>query len=125
MSTGATGSPLGAQVTTVTGVTASTVGKMGFVTASTPSSDFIIDDIYAAASAPVSGVGITSVTTATAQAGYPFSYTITSSGVTSPVYSTSTLPSGLSLNSSTGVISGTISAGATQGLNSYPLMESM
>lgn len=121
VSTGATGSPLGTQVTTATGVTATTVGKIGFVTGTSLSSDFIIDDIYAAASAPVSGVGITSGTTATAQAGYPFSYTITSSGVTSPVYSTSTLPSGLSLNSSTGVISGTLSTTATQGLNSIEL----
>jgi len=109
VSSGATGSPLGTQVTTATGVPASTVGKISFVTASTITSDFIIDDIYAGLSAPVSGVGITSGTTATAQAGYPFSYTITSSGVTSPVYSTSTLPSGLSVNSSTGVISGTVS----------------
>jgi fibronectin-binding autotransporter adhesin len=124
VSTGATGSPLGAQVTTATGVTASTVGKIGFVTGTPLSSDFIIDDIYAGASAPVSGVGITSGTTATAQAGYPFSYTITSSGVTAPVYSTSTLPSGLSLNSSTGVISGTLSTTATQGLNSIELTAS-
>ena len=121
VSIGATGSPLGAQVTTVTGVTATTVGKIGFVTGTSLSSDFIIDDIYAGASAPVSGVGITSGTTATAQAGYPFSYTITSSGVTAPVYSTSTLPSGLNLNSSTGVISGTLSTTATQGLNSIEL----
>lgn len=124
VSSGATGSPLGTQVTTASGVTATTVGKIGFVTGSTQSSDFIIDDIYAGASAPVSGVGITSATTATAQAGYPFSYTITSSGVTSPVYSTSTLPSGLSLNSSTGVISGTLSTTATQGLNSIELTAS-
>jgi autotransporter-associated beta strand protein len=121
VSSGATGSPLGTQVTTATGVTANTVGKIGFVTGTTLSSDFIIDDIYAGASAPVSGVGITSGTAATAQAGYPFSYTITSSGVTSPVYSTSTLPSGLSLNSSTGVIAGTLSTTATQGLNSIEL----
>ena len=124
VSSGATGSPLGTQVTTATGVTASTVGKIAFVTGSAQTADFIIDDIYAGASAPVSGVGITSVTTATAQAGYPFSYTITSSGVTSPVYSTSTLPSGLSLNSSTGVISGTLSTTATQGLNSIELTAS-
>ena len=124
VSSGATGSPLGTQVTTATGVPASTVGKISFVTASTITSDFIIDDIYAGLSAPVSGVGITSGTTATAQAGYPFSYTITSSGVTAPVYSTSTLPSGLSLNSSTGVISGTLSTTATQGLNSIELTAS-
>ena len=124
VSTGATGSPLGTQVTTATGVTATTVGKIGFVTGTSLSSDFIIDDIYAGASAPVSGVGITSATTATAQAGYPFSYTITSSGVTLPSYSASPLPSGLSLNSSTGVISGTLSTTATEGLNSIELTAS-
>jgi autotransporter-associated beta strand protein len=122
VSTGATGSPLGTQVTPAKLATpVSTVGKIGFVTGSSQSSDFIIDDIYADVSAPVSGVGITSATTTTAQAGYPFSYTITSSGVTSPSYSASPLPSGLSLNSSTGVISGTLSTTATQGLNSIEL----
>ena len=44
--------------------------------------------------------------------------------MTAPVYSTSTLPSGLSLNSSTGVISGTLSTSATQGLNSIELTAS-
>jgi hypothetical protein len=48
---------------------------------------------------------ITSASTGTAQAGYPYSYTITSLGVTSPSYAASPLPSGLSVNSSTGVIS--------------------
>ncbi|MFA9197703.1 MAG: beta strand repeat-containing protein, partial [Aliarcobacter sp.] len=124
--TGTTGSPLGADVTPATGATpVSTVGKMAFVVGSSQTADFIIDDLYAADAPPVvTGPSITSDTTATAQAGYPFSYTISSSGVTSPVYSTSTLPSGLSVNSSTGVISGTISAGATQGLSNITLTAS-
>jgi autotransporter-associated beta strand protein len=122
VSTGATGGLLGTQVTPATGATpVSTVGKIGFTTGTSQSSDFIIDDIYAGASAPVSGVGITSGTTATAQAGYPFSYTITSSGVTAPSYSTSTLPSGLSVDSSTGVIAGTLPTGATLGLSNITL----
>ena len=126
VSPSATGSSFGVTTvtTTTTGQTANTIGKIGFVIGTSQAADFIIDDIYAADAAP-SRASINSATTATAQAGYPFSYTITSSGVASPVYSTSPLPSGLSLKSSTGVISGTISAGATQGLNSYPLMESM
>jgi autotransporter-associated beta strand protein len=107
---------------TTPSVTSSTIGKISFSAASTKTIDFLIDDIYAADSAPGSGVGITSATTATAQAGYPFSYTITSSGVTSPVYSTSTLPLGLSLLS--GVINGPLSTSANQGLNNITLTAS-
>ena len=89
------------------------VGKMAFIIGSTQKADFTVDDIYAATTPPSSGVAITSPTTATAQAGYPFTYTITSSGVTTPSYSASPLPSGLSVNSSTGVISGTLATTAT------------
>jgi autotransporter-associated beta strand protein len=126
IATGTTGSPLGADVTPATGVTpVSTVGKMAFVVGSSQTADFIIDDLYAANAAPlVTGSSITSATTATAQAGYPFSYRIESSGVTTPVYSTSTLPTGLSVDSSTGVIAGTLSTTATQGLNSIELTAS-
>jgi autotransporter-associated beta strand protein len=114
-SSSATGSSLGTQVTPATSVTAvSTVGKMAFVAPSGATADFIIDDLYAADSAPVvTGASITSAATATVQAGYPFTYTITSSGVTTPSYSASPLPSGLSVNSSTGVISGTLATTAT------------
>ncbi len=101
--------------------TDTTVGKMAFSVGTSNACDFLIDDVYAAASAPVLGLAITSPTTATAQAGYPFSYRIESSGVTTPSYSTSPLPSGLNVDSSTGVISGTISAGANQGLNNITL----
>jgi autotransporter-associated beta strand protein len=100
-----------------------TIGKLGWQGGgSAQPYDVTFDDIYAADAAP-SGASINSETTATAQAGYPFSYTITSSALTAPVtYSTtSTLPTGLTLESSTGVISGTISTGATQGLNSINL----
>ena len=102
----------------------STVGKFAaYNGASGHTYDFSLSDIYVADSAPVvaAAAAITSATTGTAQAGYPFSYTIASSGVTSPVYSTSTLPAGLSLNTSTGVISGTISTTATQGLSNITL----
>lgn len=56
-----------------------------------------------------------SLIAATAQTGVPFSYTIISAGGTTPVtYAVSPLPDGLSVNASTGVISGTATtAGAT------------
>ncbi len=51
---------------------------------------------------------ITSLITASAQAGVPFTYTITASGGTTPItYSADPLPAGLSVNPATGVISGT------------------
>jgi hypothetical protein len=51
---------------------------------------------------------ITSLITASAQVGVPFTYTITSSGGTTPItYSAAPLPVGLSVNPATGVISGT------------------
>ena len=94
---------------TVSPATSTNVGKFAaFNGSSGHTYDFSLSDIYVASSAPASGIAITSGTEALAQAGYPFSYQITSSGVTSPVYSTSTLPSGLSVNSSTGEISGTV-----------------
>jgi len=95
-------------------------GKIGFSTSSSQTIDFSIDDVFAADSVP-SGSIITSATTATAQAGYPFRYIIAPYGVTTPEFSTSTLPEGLSLNTATGVISGTISTTATQGLNNITL----
>ena len=58
---------------------------------------------------------ITSAITAFAQVGTPFNYTITSSGGTTPItYSASPLPAGLSVDPSSGQISGTPTAtGAT------------
>ena len=91
----------------VAAVTSQNIGKIAFLATSSQGADFSVDDIYAADSAPVaSGPTIDSSATASVQAGYPFSYTITSSGVASPVYTTSPLPSYLSLSG--GVISGTI-----------------
>jgi hypothetical protein len=60
------------------------------------------------AQAPV----ITSVKSAVSQIGVPFSYTITVNN-TATGYSTTTLPSGLTLDSNTGVISGTPTGNAT------------
>ena len=57
---------------------------------------------------------ITSAITAFVQTGTPFSYTITSSGGTTPItYSASPIPLGLSLNAITGVISGEPTAAGT------------
>jgi autotransporter-associated beta strand protein len=105
----ATGSTMATAVTTTGTTPASTIGKIGFVTGSSQPSDFIIDDIYVDASAP-SGANMTisSPSTATAQAGYPFSYQIGTSGGAATSYSASPLPSYLSLNTTSGLISGTV-----------------
>ncbi len=105
----ATGSTMATSVTTTGTTSASTIGKIGFVTGTSQASDFIIDDIYVDASAP-SGASMTisSPSTATAQAGYPFSYQIGTSGGAATSYSASPLPSYLSLNTTSGLISGTV-----------------
>lgn len=91
------------------------IGKMAFVVSSSQKADFTIDDVYAADTAP--GVLIiNSPATATAQAGYPFSYQIQTSGGTATSFSASNLPSYLSLNSTTGVISGTVPIDVTPGV---------
>ena len=112
----ATGSTMATSVTTSSGVTATSIGKIGFVTGSSQPSDFIIDDIYVDASAP-SGANMTisSPSTATAQAGYPFSYQIGTSGGAATSYSASPLPSYLSLNTTSGLISGTVPIDAATG----------
>ena len=65
-----------------------------------------------------SGPGqIASLPTAVAQVGVPFSYTIASSGGTQPfTYAASPLPAGLSINTSTGVISGTPQSAGTSSI---------
>ena len=110
----ATGSALATSVTTTGTTAATTIGKLSFVTSSGNAADFIIDDIYVDASAP-SGMTISSSSTATAQAGYPFSYQIGTSGGSATSYSASPLPSYLSLNTTSGLISGTVPIDATTG----------
>jgi autotransporter-associated beta strand protein len=91
------------------------IGKIGFGTASGGTIDYSFSDIYAADTAP--GVFIIeSPATATAQAGYPFLYQIQTSGGTATSYSASNLPTYLSLNSTNGVISGTVPINVTPGL---------
>ena len=116
----ATGSTMATAVTTSTGVPATSIGKIGFVTGTSQPSDFIIDGIYAADSAP-SGMSIDSPSTVTAQAGYPFSYQIRTSGGAATSYGASDLPSYLSLNTTTGVISGTVPIGTVAGISPISL----
>jgi autotransporter-associated beta strand protein len=86
----------------------STIGRMGWQSGSASQPyDVTFDNIYAADSAP-SGITISSSSTATAQAGYPFSYQIATSGGAATSYDASNLPSYLFLNTTTGVISGTV-----------------
>jgi len=92
-----------------------TIGKLAFGTASGNTVDFSVDDIYAADSAPVLGVAITSPTTATAQAGYSFSYQIGTSGGTPTSYDATGLPSYLTINKTSGLISGTVPINAPPG----------
>ena len=81
------------------------IGKVGFSAASTGSIDFNFDDVYAAGSAPaVASIPITSPTTASAMNQYPFSFAVLADGATS--FSATGLPTGLSINPTTGVISG-------------------
>ncbi|NBS87062.1 MAG: hypothetical protein EBS60_03140, partial [Verrucomicrobia bacterium] len=108
LSPASTGSPM---VTTI--VADTTVGKMAFVVGTANACDFLIDDVYAAASAPVVPVApfaISSATTATVQAGSNFSYQIATSGGTATSYNATDLPSYLSINTGTGVISGLVPA---------------
>ena len=93
-------------------VTSASIGKISFNAASSKTVDFLIDDIYAADSAPVVSVpfAINSATTATVQAGSSFSYPITTSGGTATSFDATGLPSYLSINTATGVISGTVPA---------------
>lgn len=75
-----------------------------------------IDNVSVTSSPSVAGLPeITSPLTATATAGEPFTYTITANGSPSS-YSVSTLPAGLTIDSSTGVISGTPTTSETANL---------
>ena len=106
----ASGSAMATSVTT-TGTTASSaIGKIGFNVTSSQTADFSIDDIYAGDSAPVvtAPPSITSVASAIGYPSLAFSYSIIADQViTSYALASGTLPDGLTLNTTTGVISGT------------------
>ena len=92
-------------------VTSTVIGKLAFQCASSKAVDFSVDDIYAADSAPVVSTPpvITSATTKTGYQTVAFSYQITADqgGLTSFALASGTLPDGLTLNTATGLISGT------------------
>jgi autotransporter-associated beta strand protein len=98
-------------------VTSTVIGKLAFQCGSNKAVDFSVDDIYAADSAPVVTTPpvITSATTATGYQGIAFSYQITADqgGLTSFALASGTLPAGLTLDTATGIISGTPSATGT------------
>lgn len=82
------------------------IGKLAFNVSSTSAADMSLDDIYAADSAPSAAApAITSATVAQAYAGVPFSFQIVADGATS--FTAAPLPDGLTLNPTTGLISGT------------------
>jgi len=85
-------------------VTADTVGKIGFVVGSSQTGDFIIDDIYAADSAPASTSAptlTTDPTSVTAQAGTTVNNTISYGGNPTPTFlATETWPIWATLSSS-------------------------
>jgi autotransporter-associated beta strand protein len=90
------------------------IGKFSFIVSSTQKADFTIDDVYADASTP--GVfAVSSPSTASVQAGYPFSYQIATSGGSATSYGAANLPSYLSLNTTSGLIAGTVPIDAPQG----------
>ena len=94
-------------------VTSTVIGKLAFQCASSKAVDFSVDDIYAADSAPVAPPVVTppAITSATTKTGYQtfaFSYQITADqAVTSYALASGTLPAGLTLDTATGIISGT------------------
>ena len=92
-------------------VTSTVIGKLAFQCASSKAVDFSVDDIYAADSAPVVSTPpvITSATTKTGYQTVAFSYQITADqgGLTSFALASGTLPDGLTLDTATGIISGT------------------
>ena len=82
------------------------LGKIGFSTASGTAIDFSIDDIYAADAPPVvTSISITSPNVASGMVGYPFAFPVVADGATT--FGGTGFPSGLTINPSTGQISGT------------------
>lgn len=117
--TSANGVTLPTSVTTLASpaTSSSNIGKIAFLSSSANGADFSVDDIYAGDSAPVVTTPpvITSATTSTGFQGVAYSYQIAADqpGLTSFALVSGTLPAGLTLNTATGVISGTPSETGT------------
>ncbi|MCU0792386.1 MAG: DUF5011 domain-containing protein [Opitutaceae bacterium] len=85
------------------------IGKIAFVAASNNGADMTIDEIYAADSAPSAEAPVfTSAATSVAYLGVPYSFRLVADGATS--FTATPLPAGLTLDSATGIISGTPTA---------------
>jgi autotransporter-associated beta strand protein len=89
-----------------------TLGRFGFTTSSAGFGNWLIDNVVISqmdpnAQPPATPPTITSASTATGFAGVGFSYQIVAANATSYAQTAGTLPAGLSLDTSTGVISGT------------------
>ncbi len=110
----------GTNGSTSVSVTAPTTTSLSYNITYTPSTNFVGSDSFSYSVINPSGtsnstisvtvVGITSATTASIATGQAFSYQITTNGTPSggtPYSVTGALPTGLSLNTSTGLISGT------------------
>jgi autotransporter-associated beta strand protein len=113
----ANGITLATSVTTTGTTLSSNIGKIAFLSSSSNGADFSVDDIYAADAAPVLTTPpvITSATTVTGYQNIAFSYQITADqpALTSFALASGTLPTGLTLDTVTGLISGTPSATGT------------
>ncbi len=113
---GAAPLPAGLSVNTGTGVISGTPTATG-------TTNVTLSAINAAGSAPAKTLiltvypatapTITSASTAGGTAGAPFSYTITASGTAPITFSTSPLPTGLTVSTTTGLISGTPTVAST------------
>ncbi|NCX06452.1 MAG: hypothetical protein EBW68_11850, partial [Actinobacteria bacterium] len=81
------------------------IQRLGWGTGSTTTIDFSLDDVYAGDTAPlVATLPIASATTASAMVGYPFTFQVLAEANT---YGATSLPDGLSINPTSGLITGT------------------
>ncbi|MEK7412013.1 MAG: putative Ig domain-containing protein, partial [Planctomycetota bacterium] len=112
-----TGLPTGLSYSTSTGLITGSVSSVSTTTASMTATNSsgtsaAVSLIISVTTAPPPAPAVTSALTATATAGSAYSYQITASN-TPTSYAASSLPTGLTCNTSSGVISGTVTANGT------------